>query len=421
MVKLVCQILLIILVLSSCSSDRRFKSNQRNSQNGVDSVVDLGVAYKLYHDSPDSSSLFFTLDSRTMLYTRASQSEPFCCKLKVDCELFDPKDRNQTIYRKTYLVEDVDSGRTAKRLTGHVKIPIQQGDWRLKITSTDVYRNSQRIHVLNASRNGKLQRQDLLFRNSEDKMLFNQFIPGGKMKIESKKYKGSVLKAACFNRNFAPAPPPFVSVTVLPFDHKPDTLLYVPIDKNGRGQLTLSPSGFTVLNVDTAMGTGLMLCNFQAGFPNFDSRDQLIDPLRYLCTKDEFKSLKDNPDHRAAFERFWIEKSSNKQRARTAIKYYFGRVVEANKRYTSYKEGWKTDRGMLQIILGEPTVRFRRDRTETWIYGDENNPFSMSYTFVKIPNRYSDNHFRLDRRSQYKTMWFQAVETWRAGRIYTFR
>ena len=47
------------------------------------------------------------------------------------------------------------------------------------------------------------------------------------------------------------------------------------------------------------------------------------------------------------------------ERAKELIKNYYGRLQHANLFFTSYLEGWKTDRGMIFMIFGERTNAVR--------------------------------------------------------------
>ncbi|MCH7783138.1 GWxTD domain-containing protein [candidate division KSB1 bacterium] len=53
---------------------------------------------------------------------------------------------------------------------------------------------------------------------------------------------------------------------------------------------------------------------------------------------------------------------------------YYRRVRFANEEFTQYKDGWKTDRGMIYILFGPPNQVFYSDfssfekATQQWVY-----------------------------------------------------
>ena len=85
------------------------------------------------------------------------------------------------------------------------------------------------------------------------------------------------------------------------------------------------------------------------------------------------------------------------ERARTLIREFYTRVESANNYFTSYLEGWKTDRGIIYIIYGVPNVVYKNKDYENWIYGEENNMMSINFTFHRVNNPASNNDFSLSR------------------------
>jgi len=104
--------------------------------------------------------------------------------------------------------------------------------------------------------------------------------------------------------------------------------------------------------------------------------------------------------------------------AKEIIRKYDKRVQDGNAYFTSYVEGWKTDRGMIYLIYGAPNVIYKTANSETWTYGEENNINSLTYVFSKVNNPFTDNDYSLDRSPNYKQAWYSAVDIWRQGRAY---
>ena len=144
----------------------------------------------------------------------------------------------------------------------------------------------------------------------------------------------------------------------------------------------------------------------------------MVEPMRYITTKKEFTFLYESEDKKAAVDKFWLDVAGSSERARTLIREYFNRVESSNHYFTSYMEGWKTDRGIIYIIYGSPNVIYKGKDYENWIYGEENNVMSVSFTFSKVNNPISNNDYQLNRSSSYKNTWFRAVDSWRSGRVY---
>ncbi|MFN2431000.1 MAG: GWxTD domain-containing protein, partial [Cryomorphaceae bacterium] len=153
-------------------------------------------------------------------------------------------------------------------------------------------------------------------------------------------------------------------------------------------------------------------------FPEVTTVKNMVDPFRYLLGGKDYQTILDSKDQKKQIESLWIEWIGNKERARKAIKKYYKRVETSNIHFSSHLEGWQSDRGMIYIIYGEPNKIYRTSKAENWIYGEENNPLSLSFDFVKVINPFTDNDYRLLRNDTYKPSYHRSVNAWRDGRIY---
>ena len=81
------------------------------------------------------------------------------------------------------------------------------------------------------------------------------------------------------------------------------------------------------------------------------------------------------------------------------------------------QEGWRTDRGMVHIVMGVPDMIRRFSWREVWIYGDEGTSNCIIYIFNKRSHDLDDNIFILDRNIAYRGSWDRMVTAWRNGRI----
>jgi GWxTD domain-containing protein len=136
--------------------------------------------------------------------------------------------------------------------------------------------------------------------------------------------------------------------------------------------------------------------------------------LRYLTTQKEYDQLLDASDYKAAVDNFWLERATNQpERAKNMIARYYQRVWDSNMMFSSYQEGWKTDRGIIYIIYGTPSEVYRKSGEEEWIYGERGNPMSIKFYFYEVDNPFTQNDYRLQRSPSYKTSWYIAIENWR--------
>ncbi len=161
-----------------------------------------------------------------------------------------------------------------------------------------------------------------------------------------------------------------------------------------------------------------------AGFPEVNSLDEMINALTYIADDDELEEIRGEEtenERRRAFDAFWGKIAANKQEAAHLIETYYGRVQEANRFFTSHKEGWKTDRGMIYIMYGPPIRMERYVNQEIWYYGYSSRDPRDRYVFTR-GQRYSRdgphfNNFLLERRPYYRRDWDRAINDWRDGEV----
>jgi GWxTD domain-containing protein len=182
--------------------------------------------------------------------------------------------------------------------------------------------------------------------------------------------------------------------------------------------LSFQKPGLYYFVTDTSQQEGVSILITNDRYPKLTYADQLSGPVQYMSTNAEIKNLQAVDDAKKALDRYWLSLMNGHQDlAKSVIKNYYGRVEEANRLFTTYKEGWKTDKGMIFIILGNPDkVQRSRDR-EVWVYNQRGNANNINFTFNKRSNQFVDNHYELVRYVEYQPIWYPIVEAWRTGNI----
>ena len=113
--------------------------------------------------------------------------------------------------------------------------------------------------------------------------------------------------------------------------------------------------------------------------------DVAISQLRYIASDEELSHVKEGatPEERQKrFFEFWKKKDPNPNTPRNEkMEEYYAKVEYANKHFSHYVEGWRTDMGMVFIIFGAPNSvdrhPFEVDSKpyEVWSYYDLNHQF----------------------------------------------
>lgn len=113
--------------------------------------------------------------------------------------------------------------------------------------------------------------------------------------------------------------------------------------------------------------------------------DKAISQMVYIATPDELSKLKDsqtNEEKLKNFLEFWKKKDPSPNNEENEVfNEYFRRVAYANDNFSNYNEGWRTDRGMVYIILGAPNnidrhpFEYDSKPYEVWEYYELNRSF----------------------------------------------
>jgi GWxTD domain-containing protein len=221
------------------------------------------------------------------------------------------------------------------------------------------------------------------------------------------------LYAYFYSRDFPEALPPMVTEErTVSRDLTIDSVFSFSSDE----KITFSRPGLYFIQRDTASLEGLGFRVENSYYPLVRTFDQLINPLIYISTGDETRTLRATADLRKAFEDHWLDVCGNEELAARTLRRYYESVAEANYLFTSFKEGWKTDMGMIYIVHGVPDEVYANEETIDWVYNSDISIPSVRYSFYKVNTLFSNKHYTLLRRKNYDRGWFRSVELWRNGR-----
>jgi GWxTD domain-containing protein len=216
-----------------------------------------------------------------------------------------------------------------------------------------------------------------------------------------------------FKRKFPLPKPPFVSEVRQKFDYIPDSSFQLQLQNGVSIPIALGKPGFYFFRSDTISNEGFTLFRLSEGFPELVNARQLFAALRYITSAKEYEEMSKRPDTRSAVDSFWLATGGNTDRALILIRDYYSRVQRANELFSSFTEGWQTDRGLIYIVVGPPNVVYRSNLKEEWVYGEAGNMRSMYFYFMKVDNPFTCKDYVLLRDPTIKQAWYMAVERWR--------
>ncbi|MFZ6001499.1 MAG: GWxTD domain-containing protein [Bacteroidota bacterium] len=207
---------------------------------------------------------------------------------------------------------------------------------------------------------------------------------------------------------FSAASPPFTEK-----EKKADPLLVADSIFRLSKETIFKTPGLYLVQRDTNSAQGFSFLVTDPVYPKFNQLQELVDPLIFICTREEFDKLRASGNDKVKFDKVILEITEDKERAKNFMRNYFRRVELANRYFTSYKEGWKTDRGMIYLIFGAPTNVSVTGDSEVWTYRN----YQARFTFVKSGSIYDPEYFVLVREKRFAETWYNTIDLWRKGRL----
>lgn len=387
----------------------------------------------VYHSSDTLSTVFVNVHLADLTYIRHLSANENIADFKIHYELFQGWDAKIPLDTGSFIYSDrVNYGIETDMIVDFDVRAVFPGDYLVKIELTDMNRSKENtvFKFYDISKSDRHSTQNYYAMDENGLPLFNKSVKKGQyfiIKRNSKDLSNSTestnstsltnstdLYIRYYNRQLPIAKPPFSTDKAITFKFEPDSIFTVSMTHGESPLLELPYNGIYHFQTDISQVEGFTLFHFDDGFPEITNPVEAVLPLRYLTTQKEYDVLLNYHDYKIAVDSFWLQRSSQQEeRAKNMIARYYSRVQDANKLFTSYQEGWKTDRGILYIIYGPPTEVYRKDGEEEWVYGERGNPLSIKFYFYSVDNAFTDNDYRLQRSSIYKTSWYIAIENWR--------
>ncbi len=161
-------------------------------------------------------------------------------------------------------------------------------------------------------------------------------------------------------------------------------------------------------------------------YPSLRTPEELAVPLQYVMDEKEYEklqSINDPGELKKAIDRFWLANIQNSNIARNVISLYYQRVEEANKQFSNFKEGWKTDPGMIYILFGPPMYSDSFSDELFWSYSYNQSDPEKNFLFeqTKLKTKfYPFYNYLLKRSINYYNVQLRLVDRWRSGTILTY-
>lgn len=221
--------------------------------------------------------------------------------------------------------------------------------------------------------------------------------------------------------------PPSMLLPEKTIDYEPERV--VAIAYSDTMPMMFPKEGIFMCSVSRKIKDGFAFFNLGSAFPSMTTPEAMTEPLAYLASPDELDALRTASKPKALLDAFWINCGGNIDKSRELIRIYYTRVLYSNYYFTSYKEGWRTERGMIYIIYGPPDKVYKTIDGESWGYkkpvvkSSWGGRYSVTenylfFNFKKKNSIFSENDYYLSRSETLVTYWDKAIASWKKGVVF---
>ena len=406
---------ILILLLSACIFGKKSKL-QNQAFIYSENIKKVQPFFKVYNDSKTTSTLYCKIKTSDFLtvYSASEQQNKINYILTGNLYL-----EGEDFAVDSFSISKHIANDTIADIIEIISLRTKEGEkYIIKISLTDNHKISTTNHSILIDKS-KMNKDDYLVFDQKNRLQFNSYFNiSDTLFIQNNSHQKNLF-IKYYIEKFPLAKPPFIVGEVRSIEITGDkvfplitdtTFFILPINEMGIYQ---------ILDNETAEN-GMSILAFENDFPKINTAKDMIAPLQYICTNEEFLQIREIKNQKIAIDEFWLSKTKgDKEQAKKIINTFYKRVEDANTFFTSYKAGWKTDRGMIMIIFGAPNIIYQSKEGESWIYGEKNNAFSLNFTFTKMENKFTNNDYQLNRSLYFKNIWNTAQNAWRDGHVYS--
>ncbi len=357
----------------------------------MDKGISLSPLYKVYHQDNKTSKFYYKIPQAGLLYQKKNQTDSvFISDASLKIEVFSLRD--SLVYKDIISISDIKKSYYTS-INSYRDIKLSSGsDYIFRISIHDKNRDKIVSTVFEVKKKKDSSREHFLVLDSLDNVWFHNYTDT-QIKIKSKYNQIYISKY-----------------------HKDKNKRYGTFMVKSDELFNLVDEGTYLVQSDTTHYRGLYIIKTYEGYPLISQKKSMTSPLVYIADASEYKKIIQNKFPKLVSELYWMKLADNEIGfAKKLLKSYYKRVEYANKKYTSYKQGWQTDRGMVYILLGLPSYIYYTIDQEKWVYGKDHYSLSIEYKF----NKSSDlDDYVLEEKNN---ILYLARKHWQTGKIFDNR
>jgi len=387
------------------------------------SRLSLHPDYSIYHVNDQFSSLFIRAYPSELLFNQANDESEYRALLSLKYRLIQldgPGEENVIVDSSSVTYKLLARDEEHAAFFASLSIPIPAGSrYMLRLQTTDMNRGSIGLEYLYVDKTDVYNGQNfnVVTMGSGFPKFMRFFKPGEQFNVRYRDPGVDSIRVDYFGFSSELPRPPVTATADYTMKLSPDTTFVVPLSDTAF--YGLRRIGMYFVRVDPDKEQGLSLFNFGESFPEVKTPAELMEPLFYLATMAEYRDLRKEPNRKLAVDNFWLKIGNSVEKSRELIRVYYNRVVYSNLYFTSNKQGWKTDQGMIFILFGPPNRIRMTGNGESWYYFARRRGSPVEFRFRRQPDAFSNQHLVWEKTTESQVYWNEAISTWRRGKVYS--
>ncbi|RLD71583.1 MAG: hypothetical protein DRI98_04790 [Bacteroidetes bacterium] len=421
----VCCVLTVLA--AACTSSKKTATAETQGQLASlynPSKLSLHPDFSIFHQNTNYSLLYIRAYPSELRFNETNAEAEYRALLQVKYELFGldatEGEEGAVIDSASVVYKLQKRDERSPAFFASLSIPVRQGNrYLLKVETTDLNRGSMGLEYLYVDKTDPNSAQNfkVVSTFSGYPKFLSFFLTGEKFNVQYRDRGVDSIYVDYFRITNELPRPPITATSDYTMNYVADTSYVFPQVDTVEYDLRLE--GMYHIKVDKEQSEGLTLFNFGGTFPEVKSSKELLEPLFYLTTLAEYKDLRTEPNRKLAVDDYWLRIGKSIEKSRELIRIYYNRVIYSNLYFSSNKEGWKTDQGMVFILFGPPNRIQMTGSGESWYYYAKRKSKIVEYKFQREQDAFSDQNMIWQRSTDSQMYLNEAIRSWRNGKVYS--
>lgn len=389
------------------------------------SEFSMNSDFRIYHVTDEMSTVYIRLFPREMLFNQANNEGEYRAVISLDHSLYKLSEHDQIMAKVDSAVSYIKLGKKEQERSAFLTsliLPVPQGEkYLLKMKVSDTQRGTSGLFHIYIDKTNRYSAQNFSVISASSAMpKFMDYQRIGE--VFSIRYPDRSIDTVYidfFKNDYELPRPPVRRVGLSSFPIIRDSTLAIPFSDTLI--YALPGEGMFQFRIDTLLEEGLSLFNFGYSYPQVKTEQDMIKPLFYIAYPVEYTALVNSDGDKMLLDEFWLRRSSNMDRSRELIRIYYNRVLYSNIFFTSDREGWKTDRGMVYILFGPPDRMKDTGTSQVWYYFSRRKTRVVEFKFNRDANHYTNKAFNLEKNPNTLGYLDDAIRSWNNGKVHSLR